>query len=508
MLAACALLLFGGSAGDANAGTPLMLWWSHALCGVCVTLRCAADDARYLQTRSVSSANEFIFGLQKHDCSWYLLGIQDAMAKYSFMVILSLALCNISVIVSCSTSKTFFTFYYKMAISFKYWDDCLDPEDMKLMWQDPIVSKEWTDAGEEQGQKVHLSRDPDGEAYLTQTEMMAVAAITVHRHFKSQLDPYMIGALAEIASGRRLFVDTYDHKTKETKVGIMQVAPEIARWLGRELGYKSYDIEDNTNLLYWPLVNVYFGAAYAKWLFSCDDKQRTEEFVVRAYKGGKKKASHKSTAPIFQRYLYVKENLLSIRQPEICNELTPDLDNLLSTVLSYVQNIITYGLLPPLKKWHNILSSFLSQKCSSYIGIPRSQRLIWMQCGNILMYIRSGQNQAVAEIIISRHLSSRGSKPEALAALAEICSMRFVHGVIPVSFAKDCGYRAYTVISVDDLYNPFASMYFGASYLAWLSQYEGREQSYEFIVQAYLGGPENVSLQETGTIIAAVFCEV
>jgi len=59
-----------------------------------------------------------------------------------------------------------------MAISFKYWDDCLDPEDMRLMWQDPIVSKEWTDAGEEQGQKVHLSRDPDGEAYLTQTEMM------------------------------------------------------------------------------------------------------------------------------------------------------------------------------------------------------------------------------------------------------------------------------------------------------------------------------------------------
>ncbi|CAD6251737.1 unnamed protein product [Miscanthus lutarioriparius] len=178
-----------------------------------------------------------------------------------------------------------------MAISFKYWDDCLDPEDMKLMWQDPIVSKEWNDAGEEQGQKVHLSRDPDGEAYLTQTEMMAVAAITVHRHFKSQLDPYMISALAEIASGRRLFVDTYDRKTKETKVDIMQVAPEVAQWLGR---------------------------------------QRTEEFVVRAYKGGKKKAAHKSTSPIFQRYLYVKENLLSMRQSKICHELTPDLENLSS----------------------------------------------------------------------------------------------------------------------------------------------------------------------------------
>jgi hypothetical protein len=44
---------------------------------------------------------------------------------------------------------------------------------------------------------------------------------------------YMIGALAEIASGRRLFVDTYDRKTKETKVGILQVAPEVAQWLGR-----------------------------------------------------------------------------------------------------------------------------------------------------------------------------------------------------------------------------------------------------------------------------------
>lgn len=192
---------------------------------------------------------------------------------------------------------------------------------------------------------------------------------------------YTIGALAEIASGRTFFVDNYDRKTKETKVGMMQVTAEVAQWLGRysstlvnlilatvflfyvfilnfllsslllrELGYKNYDIEleDNINLLYWPFVNVYYGAAYAKWLFSCDEKyvfclsayvlpltligiiifylstakhnylkkccrKRTEEFVVRAYKGGKTKATHKSTSPIFQRYLYVKETLLSMR---------------------------------------------------------------------------------------------------------------------------------------------------------------------------------------------------
>lgn len=39
---------------------------------------------------------------------------------------------------------------------------------------------------------------------------------------------------------------------------------------------------------------------------------------------------------------------------------------------------------------------------------------------------------------------------------------------------RDVEYRAYKVASVDDLYNPFVSMYFGAAYLAWLSVYEGR----------------------------------
>ncbi|KAL6888452.1 hypothetical protein ACP4OV_009478 [Aristida adscensionis] len=389
-----------------------------------------------------------------------------------------------------------------MPISYKYWDDCLDPEDLRLMWQNPHVSKEWTDAGEERGQKVHLSRDPDGEAYLTQTEMMAVAAITVHRHFKTQLDAYMIGSLAEIASGRRLFVDTYDRKTKETKVGMMQVTPEVAQWLARELGYRNYDIEDNMNLLYWPFVNVYFGAAYAIWLFSCDDKQRTEEFVVRAYKGGKKKATHKSTAPIFQRYLYVKENLMSIRQ----EELIPDvLEHSLSTgaQLIYWDSKVSEGDMDALWKHPDVVKEWTKSG-------ERPGNVRFSHDEKKRPYLSRVEVKAVAEITISRHLSSRAVKPEALAALAEVCSMRFVHGIstrtglmgidYPTAawLSRDCGYRAYTVISVDDLYNPFASMYFGASYLKWLSQYEGRERSHEFIVQAYLGGPENVNLQETG----------
>lgn len=114
-----------------------------------------------------------------------------------------------------------------MAYSFTYWDDCVDPEDLEAMWNVPEVSVEWLKAGEEQGQKVHLSRDPDGQPYLTQTEMrvkyttlsydsitilkfglsltqflkigffslrhfvyfQAVADIVINRHFQSEINP-------------------------------------------------------------------------------------------------------------------------------------------------------------------------------------------------------------------------------------------------------------------------------------------------------------------------------
>lgn len=57
------------------------------------------------------------------------------------------------------------------AISFKYWDDCVDPEDLEALWEEPDVRAEWIIAGETKGSKVHISRDPDGQPYLTQTEM-------------------------------------------------------------------------------------------------------------------------------------------------------------------------------------------------------------------------------------------------------------------------------------------------------------------------------------------------
>jgi hypothetical protein len=39
---------------------------------------------------------------------------------------------------------------------------------------------------------------------------------------------------------------------------------------------------------------------------------------------------------------------------------------------------------------------------------------------------------------------------------------------------REMGFRAYRINSVDDLSKPFISMYFGAAYLVWLVECEGR----------------------------------
>lgn len=66
--------------------------------------------------------------------------------------------------------------------SFKYWDDCVDPEDLQLLWNDKAVSKEWADANERIRHKVHLSRDPDGQSYLTQIEMRVRDLLMLNDH--------------------------------------------------------------------------------------------------------------------------------------------------------------------------------------------------------------------------------------------------------------------------------------------------------------------------------------
>ncbi|KAJ0042542.1 hypothetical protein Pint_18104 [Pistacia integerrima] len=379
-----------------------------------------------------------------------------------------------------------------MAVSYKYWDDCVDPEDMKEMWKEVEVSTEWLDAGEDRGQKVHLSRDPDGEPFLTQTEIKAVVNITVRRHFDSQIDPEMICAICELESDRQLLSMRIEKKSKETTQGLMQISTKTAIWLFGDMGYKAYDVEINPDLLYRPFVSVYFGAAYLKYLSTYDGKERSEEYIVRAYKGGAKKATHKSTLPYWKRYVSVKESLPSrkfLDDGSSRNDVSSP----------------TASANKPASE--NTGTDYWDAKTS-----PEDMEEMWNNPEVAKEWTKSGEKRgkAVAEIILSKYFNTKGVKPTVLCALAEMVSMRFVHGVgqkpgimgIDYSTAfwiyMELGYRAYKVDSMEDLNKPFVSMYFGAAYLAWLSEYEGRERTPQFVVQAYLAGPKNVNLQETG----------
>ncbi|XP_057950162.1 uncharacterized protein LOC131145098 isoform X2 [Malania oleifera] len=328
----------------------------------------------------------------------------------------------------------------------------------------------------------------------------------------------MICAVAELESDRQPLAERYNRKTKETTMGIMQLLPKTVDWMVSELGYRTYEVEGNPTLLYRPFVNVYLGSAYLKWLSNYEQKERSEEFVVRSYKGGAKKATHKSTLPYWRRYLSVKESLPSRK----VFEDGPVLNNssASSAQPAPVSRNEGEGAGVVYTYWDSRASPEDMEEMWNNPDVTREWTKSGERRGKVRFshdakkrpYLSRVEVKAVAEIILSKHFSTRGVKPTVLCALAEIVSMRFINGAGPrigvmgIDYStalwlyKDLGYNAYRIESVDDLGKPFISMYFGAAYMAWLSEYEGRERTPEFVVQAYLGGPENVSLQETGPL--------
>lgn len=63
--------------------------------------------------------------------------------------------------------------------------------------------------------------------------------------------------------------------------------------------------------------------------------------------------------------------------------------------------------------------------------------------------------------------------------------------------AKDLGYNAYGVPDEKDLYDPDIALYFGAAYLTWLSNYQGKKQTEEFVIRGFNGGPNGIGLKST-----------
>lgn len=321
-----------------------------------------------------------------------------------------------------------------MAPSIKYWDDWVDPEDMAAMWAVPDVYNEWIAAGEKQGQKVHLSRDPDGQPCLTQTEMKAMADIVIDRHFKGRLDTVMISAIAEIESNKQPFAYRYEPKLGEASTGIMQTLQSTAEWLARDMGYRAYEIEGAPAILYRPFVSVYFGAAFLKWLSTYDGKKRNEEFMVRAYNGGPKKATHKSTLQYWTRYQLVKQEF------PVKSNLQPSASSALASNPSNTGREWTY--------WDDKVSREDMMEMWKRPEVRRE----WTKDGEIegkvrfsrdsekRPYLTTTELKAVAEIIVSRHFASNRIRPALLASLAEICSMRLLYGSDPPNGIMQIGF--------------------------------------------------------------------
>ncbi|KAL3643126.1 hypothetical protein CASFOL_013941 [Castilleja foliolosa] len=400
-------------------------------------------------------------------------------------------------------------------VSFKYWNDCVDSEDLEAMWMEPDVRTEWINVGETKGSKVHLSRDPDGQPYLTQTEMRAVAGIIVQRHFVSQIDSDMLCAISELESDRQPLATSYNKKFEEVKMGIMQISPKTADWLTRDLEYMAYRLIEDSRLLYKPFINVYLAAAYLKWLSNYDQKERSEEFMIRAYKGGTKKATHKSTLTYWKKYLSVKESLPSRKTFGV--GAAPILIAPSSSDAAISQS---KGPDPLNTTWDSRTSPEDMEEMWNNGEVNKEWTKSGEKKGKVRLshdiekhpYLSRVELKAVAEIILSKNFSVKRVQPTVLCALSEMVSMRFVNGVgqrtglmgidYPTArwLYKHGGYKDYKAESVEDLTKPFVSMYFGAAYLNWLSEYEGRERDLQFVVQAYLCGPQNVNLQETGPI--------
>ncbi|XP_039027934.1 uncharacterized protein LOC120161792 [Hibiscus syriacus] len=393
-------------------------------------------------------------------------------------------------------------------VSFKYWDECVDPEDLEAMWNQHAVRKEWTNVGETQGQKVHLSRDPDGQPYLTQTEMRAVAEIVTSRHFDTHIEPEMISAIAELESNRQPLAMQYDKKAKVTTVGIMQICPTTAEWLVRECHISLYKVEEDLDILYRPFVNVYLGATYLKWLSNFENKVRTEEFIIRAYKGGTKKATHKSTLPYWKRYLSVKETSTPrYRKHSDAPPITRTLNSTTAPVSIDSEDDCLY--------WDSRVYPEDMKQMWNCHEICNEWNKANQKRGKVLFTLDNEKKpcltrlelKTVAETIVSRYFSTKGIKPSVLCALAEMVSMRYIDGIegriglmgidYSTSFRlyTELGFRDYPVDYVEDLTKPFVSMYFGTAYFSWLSMYEGSERNLQFTIQAYISGPEKVNLE-------------
>ncbi|BBN19609.1 hypothetical protein MPTK1_8g12060 [Marchantia polymorpha subsp. ruderalis] len=187
-----------------------------------------------------------------------------------------------------------------VAKDWTYWEEKCSVEDMEYMWRNASVKKEWVRAGERRG-RVRFSRDTKMRPFLTIAELQAIAENIAGRFFSHRgISPVMLCSIAEISSNRLLL-------GLDGQSGILGLPFETALWLYRDMGYKSYRLKV-TEDLFKPFVSMYFGAAYVCFLSNHGNRPRSDEFVVRGYKGGVDAVDDPETMSFWVQYLEAKSH--------------------------------------------------------------------------------------------------------------------------------------------------------------------------------------------------------
>ncbi|HCI47268.1 MAG TPA: hypothetical protein DFI00_08235 [Rhodospirillaceae bacterium] len=119
-----------------------------------------------------------------------------------------------------------------------------------------------------------------------------------------QVDPCMIVAMAAIESNFRPDAYRFEPHLGEGSKGLLQVLPSTARWLFNDMGYRRYSPDD----LQRPVVSIYFGAAFVRWLSFYGNQRRSEQWIVESYNGGPGN-SNSQTQNHWRKYQAAKEQL-------------------------------------------------------------------------------------------------------------------------------------------------------------------------------------------------------
>ncbi|MCO5553995.1 hypothetical protein L7F22_007521 [Adiantum nelumboides] len=337
---------------------------------------------------------------------------------------------------------------------------------------------------------------------------------TITQFFSAATTP--TSQTAEVESNRQPLAYRFEPKLGEASTGLMQTLQSTAEWLARDMGYTYYTNELSPSMLYRPFVSVYFGGAFLKWLSTYKKKTQNEEFMVRAYNGGPNNATSQSTLVYWNKYLKAKQSLLDqskgllnsfiILGPKLEVSLPPTPEQKPKLELS----------LPPTPEQASNSSTTSGMKWVYWDekASPEDMDILWKQEGIKREWLKSGEQIGKVRFARDSELRpylTRTELKEMLCAMTEVCSRRLLYGVestngllnLSLSTAlwlhNSLGYKAYSITVLEDLYRPFESMYFAASYLSWLSTYEGRQRDDQFIVKAYLVGPQNVHTRIAGS---------